>query len=252
MELGKFKRVDFDDDDVLPEWLREEQPAAKKTQVEKKPPQVKSTEGFGPSQVKSDLRLREKKGQDSAAEPAISIQIHMPSFKMPSIPSVRLRPWAIGLGVVLLAVFGGKALLGATQKKAPVQKAPTVVQAELGYKPLQSVQLEAGKATATEPIFNEKKQLYTFNDTYKGASLTVDQQALPDKLKTSKTAVRDLATSIGANSTFTTNRGTVYISNIEGANTQRMMVVGEKMLMFIQSTKVLTNADWVAYIQNLE
>ncbi len=252
MELGKFKRVDFDEDDVMPEWLRDEQPVAKKPQALKKPSQVKLTEEFGPSQVKSGFHSKVDKPQEPTPEPAISIQIHMPTFKMPSIPFARLRPWAIVLAIVLLAVFGGKALLGTTEKKASVQKAPTVVQAELGYKPLRSVQQDAGKATATQPTFNDKKQLYTFNDTYMGASLTVDQQALPDKLKTSKTAISDLARSIGAYDSFTTTRGTVYISSSENANTQRMMVISDKMLMFIQSTKVLPNADWVNYIQRLE
>jgi hypothetical protein len=255
MEVGKFKTIDFDDDDALPAWLRDDtspdQPP-KKAMRHTSPPQVKSTEGFTASQVKRRLRRSEVPPPKHGEQPTVSIQIHMPQLHVPRIPFARLRPWLLAAVVVFVGIFGGKLLLGATQKTAPTPKAPPVVQAELGYRPLQSVQLEEGRATATKPKFDETKKLYSFYDTYKGANLTVDQQAVPEKLKSSNTAVRDLARSIGTNDTFTTSVGTVYISNSEDANTQRMMLVNEKMLMFIQSTKTLPNSDWVSYIQGLE
>jgi hypothetical protein len=255
MDVGKFKTIDFDDDDALPAWLRDDtspdQPP-KKAIRHTSPSQVKSTEGFTASQVKRRLRRSEVPPPKHGEQPTVSIQIHMPQLHVPRIPFARLRPWLLAAVVVFVGIFGGKLLLGATQKTAPTPKAPPVVQAELGYRPLQSVQLEEGRATATKPKFDQTKKLYSFYDTYKGANLTVDQQAVPEKLKSSNTAVRDLARSIGTNDTFTTSVGTVYISNSEDANTQRMMLVNEKMLMFIQSTKTLPNSDWVTYIQNLE
>lgn len=255
MDVGKFKTIDFDDDDALPAWLRDntspDQPP-KKAIRHTSPFQVKSTEGFTASQVKRRLRRSEVPPPKHGEQPTVSIQIHMPQLHVPRIPFARLRPWLLAAVVVFVGIFGGKLLLGATQKTAPTPKAPPVVQAELGYRPLQSVQLEEGRATATKPKFDETKKLYSFYDTYKGANLTVDQQAVPEKLKSSNTAVRDLARSIGTNDTFTTSVGTVYISNSEDANTQRMMLVNEKMLMFIQSTKTLPNSDWVSYIQGLE
>ena len=255
MDVGKFKTIDFDDDDALPAWLRDDtspdQPP-KKAIRHTSPSQVKSTEGFTASQVKRRLRRSEVPPPKHGEQPTVSIQIHMPQLHVPRIPFARLRPWLLAAVVVFVGIFGGKLLLGATQKTAPTPKAPPVVQAELGYRPLQSVQLEEGRATATKPKFDQTKKLYSFYDTYTGANLTVDQQAVPEKLKSSNTAVRDLARSIGTNDTFTTSVGTVYISNSEDANTQRMMLVNEKMLMFIQSTKTLPNSDWVTYIQNLE
>lgn len=260
MEVGKFKTIDFDDDDALPAWLRDdtspEQPP-KKAMRHTSPPQVKSTEGFTASQVKQPLVRPTPQARRRDAQPTLSIQIHMPNIRIPhvhrpDIPFKRLRPWLIAGTLALVGIFGGKMLLGATQKTAPTPKPPTIVQAELGYKPLQSVQLVAGKVTATPPKYDEAKKLYSFYDSYKGANITVDQQAVPEKLKTSKTAVRELATSIGANDTFTTTLGTVYVSNSKDANTQRMMLVNDKMLMFIQSTKTLTTTEWVEYIQSLE
>lgn len=255
MDVGKFKTIDFDDDDALPAWLRDDtspdQPP-KKAIRHTSPSQVKSTEGFTASQVKRRLRRSEVPPPKHGEQPTVSIQIHMPQLHVPHIPFARLRPWLLAAVVVFVGIFGGKMLLGATQKSAPTPKAPTIVQAELGYKPLQSVQLVAGKVTATPPKYDEAKKLYSFYDSYKGANLTVDQQAVPEKLKTSKTAVRELATSIGANDTFTTTLGTVYVSSSEDANTQRMMLVSDKMLMFIQSTKTLPNTDWVVYIQSLQ
>ncbi|QQS70079.1 hypothetical protein IPP75_03005 [Candidatus Saccharibacteria bacterium] len=255
MDVGKFKTIDFDDDDALPAWLRDDtspdQPPTKAIR-HTSPSQVKSTEGFTASQVKRRLRRSEVLPPKHGEQPTVSIQIHMPQLHVPRIPFARLRPWLLAAVVVFVGIFGGKMLLGATQKSAPTPKAPTIVQAELGYKPLQSVQLVAGKVTATPPKYDEAKKLYSFYDSYKGANLTVDQQAVPEKLKTSKTAVRELATSIGANDTFTTTLGAVYISSSEDANTQRMMLVSDKMLMFIQSTKTLPNTDWVVYIQSLQ
>jgi hypothetical protein len=257
MEVGKFKTIDFDDDEALPDWLRVDDAPSKpqRQPVPSKPlPGVKSTEGFTASQVKPQLVRPTPQAHRRDAQPTVSIQIHMPHLRMPrpDIPFKRLRPWLIAGTLALAGIFGGKMLLSATQKSAPTPKAPTIVQAELGYKPLQSVQLVAGKVTATPPKYDEAKKLYSFYDSYKGANLTVDQQAVPEKLKTSKTAVRELATSIGANDTFTTTLGTVYISSSEDANTQRMMLVSDKMLMFIQSTKTLPNTDWVVYIQSLQ
>ena len=260
MDVGKFKTIDFDDDDALPDWLRVDDAPSKpqRQPVPSKPLLgVKSTEGFTASQVKGSLTRPVPRPQKGGGQPTLSIQIHMPHLRMPrvrqpDIPFKRLRPWLIAGTFVLVGIFGGKMLLGATQKSAPTPKAPTIVQAELGYKPLQSVQLVAGKVTATPPKYDEAKKLYSFYDSYKGANLTVDQQAVPEKLKTSKTAVRELAASIGANDTFTTTLGTVYISSSEDANTQRMMLVSDKMLMFIQSTKTLPNTDWVVYIQSLQ
>lgn len=266
MELGKFKRVDFDDDDAMPDWLREDAPA----KVEKKPllptkpakhnqSQVKSTEGFSQPQVKSmssprTLRSKDKKSREQP-QPTVSIQIHMPHFRLPkvSVPRRKIRPWIIAATLALVGIIGGRALLDqATQQKAPVPKAPTVVQAELGYKPLQSVQVDGGKATATKPKYDEQKKIYFYADWYKGADLDVVQQAVPEALKSNTTAQKEQATSIGANETFTTTVGTVYYSENKNANTQRLMVINNKMLMFIQSTKVLSNEDWVSYIQGLE
>jgi hypothetical protein len=58
MDVGKFKTIDFDDDDALPAWLRSDDAPITplKHVLPNKPlPPVKSTEGFTASQVKPQL-----------------------------------------------------------------------------------------------------------------------------------------------------------------------------------------------------
>lgn len=267
MDLSKFKRVDFDDDNAMPDWLRDDTSAID----EKKPflptrrakltqSQMKPTEGFSQSQVKPilsprTLRTEEKKRREHP-QPTVSIQIHMPQLRLPkiSVPWRKLRPLFVVLGIVLVLLLGGKWMQTKLATAKPTEKkAPVVVAADLGYKPIlpQARTDTAQSAAIPKPSFDEQRHLYTFNDIYKGANLTVNQQAIPEKLKGSETGVKKLATSIGATESFTTTRGKVYIATSKESGTQRLMIANNKMLMFIQSTKAVSNSDWVSYIQSL-
>jgi hypothetical protein len=269
MDLGKFKRVDFDDDDAMPEWLREDVPTKEENKpflqtqpTQKTQPKVKSTEGFLSSKVKlppyADSALPSAQKSGEQARPMVSIQIHIPHFRPPKIAALpwhKLRPWLIACVAILLLLVGGKwAQSRVSKSKNTPQKAPVIVSADLGYKPLvpPANSDTAQTAAIPKPAYDQQRHFYTFNDIYKGANVTVDQQAVPTKLKGSDTEVKKLAASIGATDSFTTTLGKVYIVTSKESGTQRLVLTNEKMLMFIQSTKTVSNADWVTYIQNLQ
>ncbi len=258
MELGKFKRVNFDEADDMPDWLLGDEPQPKPQRPQLPPAQqsrVKSTEGFTHSAVKLPAKGQEDRDENHQEKPTVSIQIHLPEFRLPkpSVPWRKLRPWLVAVVVVAGLLVGGSWLQGRlAARKSQTQKAPVVVQAELGYKPLAPQASTGTETQAPSPRFDEKRKLYSFNDTYRGANITVDQQAVPEKLKGNDTEIKKLATQIQANSTFTTALGTVHIFTSEESGSQRMFLVNDRMLMFIQSTKTLSNADWVTYIQALD
>ncbi len=188
-------------------------------------------------------------------DPTVSISIHIPKPQLPKlhVPWVRLRAWLIVGAVVCAALFGGKLLQGQLAK--PKQKAiepPVVVQAELGYRPLVPGARAATEAAPSKPVFNEQRKLYTFHDTLSGANLTIDQQAIPPKLKDNPAEIKKVADKLHASESFTTSQGKVYMFTDEHSGAQRLMLANGKMLMFLQSTKKVETVDWVTYIQTLQ
>lgn len=211
-------------------------------------------------------RLADKKPkavQHSGTPVAVSINIHMPEFRIPKIklPKVHIEPkWFIMGGIVVVALLGGKYMqskLALSNHKA-TPKAPVVASAELGYKPLQPPESEDANTQPTsasptpKPKYDEKRGIYTFYDDYKGAKITVDQQAVPEKLRGNDAEIKKLQESLHTTDSFTTTLGKVYIYSSDTSSAQRMFLVNDKMLMFIQTTTSLSNSDWVAYIESLE
>ncbi|PID98816.1 hypothetical protein CSA80_03840 [Candidatus Saccharibacteria bacterium] len=260
MDIRNFKHVDLDDENGLPEWLRDTNSAPSRhgKSPRKKQTRTKPTEdfvSFRSEKVPHNKAERAQKVQEQPREaPAVSIQISMPSFRPPklAIPWRRLRPWVIAITLLGVGIIGGKMLLSLTQQQPVKEKVPTIVQAELGFRPLAVLGASDDSSNAKRPAYDEERKLYTFYHTFKGAHITVDQQPVPEKLKDNKAAVRELARNIGADEQVATSLGTLYLSSSEDAAGQRLMLVNNKMLMFIQSTKAFSNADWVAYIQDLE
>lgn len=192
-----------------------------------------------------------------SSQPAVSIQIHLPEFHIPRphIPWGALKPWLIGAATLVLVVFGGKFIVDRLPKHETTQpKTPVNAQAsaDLGYKPLVPSARAEGEAAPSAPAYNSQKKLYTYNDQYKGANLTVDQQAIPEKLKGNEAEIAKLAHALNTTDSFTTTLGKVYIFTSETSGAQRLMLANDKMLMFIQSTQTVDTADWVHYIQDLQ
>lgn len=273
MELGNFKKIDFDDEAARPSWLEEESvPALEEAQLKNEEPSTKRVsslsqfprratgDGFAAAPRKHSKRaLKEtakgKLATKQPASPAVSIEITMPHFRVPQ-PEIswrKYRPWLIGAGLLVLLLFGGKIIQERLAKQpTSQQKTPVIVAADLGYKPLLAPATAENQNNTSKPTYDEQRKLYTFNDTFKNARLTVNQQAMPEKLKNNEPEIKRLAASIGATDSFTTTLGTVRIATSKETGTQRLFIVGDKMLMFVQSTSTLSQTEWVEYLQSLE
>lgn len=272
MDLGRFRHSSDVDEEAWAEWLGTDKvgKSEKASKQSLKPASTSNKHGASRQvprrkmdgfevPVPSHKPLPKKSSHEGGAntQPTISIQIHMPHIKRPSLPTVswrKVRPWVIGAVLTALLLVGGKVVQSQVSKQKPTpQKAPVIASAELGYKPLTPPAKTNGQTSAApKPSYNEKKGLYTFFDDYKGARVTVDQQAVPGKLKDNDAEIKKLADAMHTTDSFTTTLGKVYVYTSENGGAQRMFLVTAKMLMFVQSTTTLANSDWVAYIESLE
>lgn len=181
---------------------------------------------------------------------AIDINITLPKITFPKLPHARVA-WKRVLrwgGVIVFAAVIIIATPHILQLKAK-QADKTTSSSKPAYAPLEPSTKGASVAGAQ---YDNKRQLYKYDDEYNGASLTISQQPLPDKLRSDPTEVQKLAKSIGANERIETTNGYAYISTDDKTATQRVVVAHRQLLVFIQSSKSMSNAEWVAYIQQLQ
>lgn len=185
---------------------------------------------------------------------AIDINITLPKIRLPKLPRLKISrrklvQWAGGAVLIGLLLFATPQILDWKAKKAR-ENAETSQSSKPAYAPLEPG-TTAGTVSGAQ--YDSKRQLYKYNDTYKGATLTISQQTLPDALRADKTKLKDVAkASIGATEKFDTVHGDVYITTDDSTGMQRMVVAHRQLLVFIQSSKTLSNADWVTYIQALQ
>lgn len=267
MDLGKFKRTSEDEDDAWASWLGEEssdseghsgsdnrQNRHRPTSAANKS-QVKLTDDFQHPRLKhrQNQRTTSRNTPETAPiEKTIAISLQLPRLRLPHYDWRRLRPWGIGVVVVVTLLVGGNAIMNRQQSNAEADKtdSPVIIPAELGYRPLTPpTRADGSKAKSS---FDDKRDLYTFMDTYMDANITVNQQAMPENLKNNTKNIAALAASFDAKEKFTSTVGEVYLYTDETVESQRLMVINDKMLMFAQSTKRLAAADWIAYLQSLE
>lgn len=258
MDIHKFRKKSEVDPDTWEEWLSDASPSRHSSGSQGHPGDTKKHNRDNPQVASKPAQKASKMAQSGQAnqdsKPAVSIQITMPAVRMPKvhIPWRRLRPWAIGLVLLVVALFGGRALVELTKQKKQTPEVPTSVQAvvDLGYKPILPTKAEGEPTPQT--AYNKEKGVYTFLDTYLDANLTVDQQALPKSFRDNPKAVQGLADSILADDSFTTTKGEVYMHTEKSSGAQRLFVYNDKMLMFIQSTKKIDTVSWVEYIQSMQ
>ncbi len=266
MDLSNFRRRSEVDETAWAEWLEPETETKNVPDSHIRPSlalpkksQSSSLDGMGfrPNRPGITKKNVENASAMNETTPAVSIQIHLPSLKRPQLPAVPWKKIRLGLlmvGVVAALLVGGKWINAQTTRQTkPSEKAPVIVSAELGYRPLQPpVDVVAESSEVPKPSYDEKRKLYTFNDIHGNAHITVNQQAVPEKLVSNEAEIKKLATSIGTTETFTTTLGTVHIVTSKESGSQRLFLVNNKMLMFIQSTAPLSTVEWVEYIQALK
>lgn len=187
---------------------------------------------------------------------AVVINFHLPELRLPTVPWRRVLK--IGLAIVLVGaiVVATPYVIRATRGKGSSSTATNSANTEqqLPYAPLEPATDSVATSHIQNVQYDSARQLYKYNDTYLGISLTVSQQPLPDNLRNSPDALKTLAASIGANEMVTTTNGTVYISTSKESKltTQRLVFASKQILVFIQANGVLKNPEWVKYVQALQ
>lgn len=207
-------------------------------------------------------KLNNVVSEEDDRQALLAVQINMPSFSLKNTRLAKIWPsngvnWRVVaaiLGVVAMLIGGWYAQQLASKRPAKVVSDPKTTSAiatELGFVPLAPAgrgKLVPGK---NNPYYNSAKSFYEYREDYQGSSLTINEQPLPDKLK-KKSEVDKLRQSLTMTDDFTTTLGKAYISTDKTSGAQRVMLLNNYLLMFIQSTKTFTNDQWVSYIESFE
>lgn len=181
---------------------------------------------------------------------AITISLSLPKFTFPEVhvPWVRASKWALAV-VVLATVFVGTPRLLQFRAQKAMQAATGRKTETPAYAPLKPA-TEAGSVAGAG--YDGKRQMYKYDDVHNGVTMTISQQPLPDSLRANPKEIQKIAESIGAKEKVVTTNGDAYISTDDKTATQRVVVAHRQLLVFIQSSKSMTNAEWVSYIQQLQ
>ena len=182
----------------------------------------------------------------------IAINIHLPTFRLPKL-RINWRKtlgWgAVGI-VAAVIIFGTPVLLRTISDKQKTTVSKTA-QSLPAYAPLTPESVSVGQVSGAQ--YDSKKQLYKYDDEYKGVGLTVSQQPLPDQLRADPMKLAEVAkNSINATEKIETTNGDAYIVTDEKTRTQRVVLAHRQLLVFIQSYDTLDPVDWVVYIQSLQ
>lgn len=183
----------------------------------------------------------------------ISISIRFPKIRLPKIKKMHVsetaRPWVIAGAVVAALLVSGSIYSFVQNSRVPEQQVATIsATKDMGYKPF----APEGKTVEQAGQYDAERKMYTFHDTYGGINITVNQQTLPEGLQDNAAERQKIADSIFATETFQTAKGTAYMATSEGSGAQRVALIGDNLLMFLQSTKRLDSAGWILYIQTLK
>ncbi len=205
-----------------------------------------------PSMYRENSRSQQKTDRSGSREAnrEIVVNLALPRIR---IPRIRIQwkqffAWFVPIsGVLLLVVAVPKIVELRIQNNK--NTAAKITSLTPSYSPLKP---EDSSASITETDYDSKRQLYRYNDEYSGVQLTISQQPLPNDLKENPSKIEQLASTIGAKEKIETTNGDAYISTDTKDATQRVVLAHRQLLIFILSSKTLSNSDWVEYIQSLE
>lgn len=202
------------------------------------------------SQAPAKVKHKQPRRATKRRERAVTISVTIPKIKLPKLhlPWLRVSKWALVIVVMATVVVGTPQLLRYRAQNAK-QAALSQKKATPSYAPLKP---SAEGGTVAGAGYDGKRQMYKYDDVYNGVTMTISQQPLPDNLRSNPKEIQKVAESIGAKEKVATTNGDAYISTDDKTATQRVVVAHRQLLVFIQSSKSMTNAEWVSYIQQLQ
>ncbi len=187
--------------------------------------------------------------KDEEADRSIAININVPEVHLPRITFrwVYMR-WVLAAVIIICALLGGRLWLGHNNAISQEMKQKQT-QAKPSFAPLKPAGNE--DQVNKNAAYNPQKQIYTFQDSYKGVSMVVSEQAIPVAVKDNPDTIKKAAASIGATDSFDTINGTVYIATADKGGAQRLVLIHRQLLIFISSDGTLDNPTWAEYVQAL-
>ena len=99
--------------------------------------------------------------------------------------------------------------------------------------------------------FDSEIRVFSFNDVYNDVPLIISQQPAPDNIKADPEELIDIARQMRAENSIDTNRGTAYITSEDDSSSQTAIFTADEILVFIQSSRILTFEEWQSYINDL-
>lgn len=112
--------------------------------------------------------------------------------------------------------------------------------------------LEPESAEAST-VFDDEVGVAITRDDIDGTSITISQQAVPEEIKQEPSKTEELALALSDKVSIdhlTTDKGQVYVVKTT-AGTNTVIFAHEERLVFIRSSAILDNNQWVDYINNL-
>lgn len=104
---------------------------------------------------------------------------------------------------------------------------------------------------ATEPKYDTKKKVVSYNDILADVPITVSQQPLPSAFIADPTGqVEKLAKQINANDKISTSDTTAY-AGISIKGPQTVVFTKNDLLIFIIANKKIDTLDWIKYIEKM-
>jgi len=106
--------------------------------------------------------------------------------------------------------------------------------------------------TAGKSTYVPDKQVFTFYDSLQGDVLVVSEQPVPAQFQSDPNSLKSVAQTIGATETFETKFGTAYVATSQNHSSQRVVLIRQSLLVFLESVKVYDNTTWKNYIESLQ
>lgn len=190
----------------------------------------------------------------------------IPKLKLPKIPlsqkikktKVTKKSFLFVMVVVILATLSAAYYFS--------QNHQTIAGKNKGNTPYKATKLETGTPKYSTITPDKRKitwtkinppgsdtAIYAYVDKIGDVLISVTEQPLPDEFKT-KTAykVEKLAKNYDANTKLTAGDTTIYVGTSVKDSIQSVILVKSNLLIMIKSKNIVSNQDWVNYVNSLK
>ncbi|HVO86558.1 MAG TPA: hypothetical protein VMT23_02385 [Candidatus Binatia bacterium] len=105
---------------------------------------------------------------------------------------------------------------------------------------------------AGQTTYDGLHDMYTYDDTFQGAPLTVSQHAVTSQYTSATDAVTKIAAQIGATNKIQLTNGTAYLKTDPVSNAQDIILSVRGILLYVDSKTSHSPADWQVYLVGLQ